>query len=95
MQASAALSSMPMTGDLDEQWGKYTDDYGSGVWLKDVLEIPFLESQFKSFAEKVAERGPWKALDIGCGMGKYTTKLLQAGKVAIFNLLVALTVDLI
>jgi len=70
---------MPMTGDVNEEWGKYADDYGSGVWLKDVLEIPFLESHFKSFDEKVSDRGPWKALDIGCGMGKYTTRLLQAG----------------
>jgi len=49
---------MPLTGDVDEQWGKYTDDYDSGVWLKDVVEIPLLESHFKSFDEKVFDRGP-------------------------------------
>lgn len=85
-----------MTSGVDEEWGKYADDYGSGVWLKDVLEIPFLESHFKSFAEKIAKRGPWKALDVGCGMGKYTTRLLQAGKfVVIFKLYLALVVDML
>lgn len=88
-----------MMGDLNDEWGKYTDDYGSGIWLKDVLEIPFLESHFKSFAEKASDRGPWKALDIGCGLGKYTTRLLQAGNQSCqyqYNLLhFTVSVDLI
>ncbi|XP_024364852.1 uncharacterized protein [Physcomitrium patens] len=66
--------------DEDQQWGKYKDDYHEGVWVKDVLEIPFLEGLFKRFAdEKLKQGNPWKALDVGCGMGKYTTRLLRAG----------------
>jgi ubiquinone/menaquinone biosynthesis C-methylase UbiE len=69
-----------MTGDHDQQWGKYSGDYQTSAWLKDVIETPFLEGQFKSIAQKALDRGkPWKALDIGCGMGRYTVRLLQAG----------------
>nr|PNR32567.1 hypothetical protein PHYPA_024509 [Physcomitrium patens] len=74
------LRSLLTMGDEDQQWVKYKDDYHEGVWAKDVLEIPFLEGFFKSFAEEKLKQGkPWKALDVGCGMGKYTTRLLRAG----------------
>ncbi|KAG0600000.1 hypothetical protein M758_12G192500 [Ceratodon purpureus] len=69
-----------MTENQDQQWGKYSADYNSGAWVKDAVEAPFLEGHFKSFAQKALDRGkPWKALDIGCGMGRYTIRLLQAG----------------
>lgn len=64
--------------DLLHQWNTFADDFDGSAWVKDEVEIPFCEAQFKSFAE-TREGAPWKALDVGCGMGKYTVKLMQAG----------------
>lgn len=39
-----------MASDGDgEAWDKIVADYKSLDWLKDMLEIPFLEAQFRSF----------------------------------------------
>lgn len=63
---------------MASQWDTLTTDFNSGVWMQPYCQQPFLDAQFKRL---VAEQGdaPWKILDVGCGMGQHTIKLLQAG----------------
>lgn len=67
--------------DVLRQWNKFTDDFDGSAWMKDVLEIPFCGAYLRTFGEK-REGAPWKALDVGCGTGKYTVKLMEAGWVS-------------
>jgi hypothetical protein len=62
----------------DPEWDKLTTDFGSGVWVHSFIQLPCMEAKIKRFVE---ERGgaPWKALDVGCGMGKHTLMVLRAG----------------
>lgn len=67
--------------DVLRQWNKFTDDFDGSAWMKDELEIPFCGAYVRTFGEK-REGAPWKALDVGCGTGRYTVKLMQAGWVS-------------
>ncbi|KAG0609182.1 hypothetical protein M758_8G164400 [Ceratodon purpureus] len=59
-------------------WDKLTNDFNTGTWGHTFCQIPLMEAKFRKFAE---ERGdaPWKVLDVGCGMGKHTLRVLKAG----------------
>jgi hypothetical protein len=62
-----------------------TTDFNAGMWIKDRCLNPFLESQFKRFAEQQGG-APWTAVDVGCGMGRHTLGLLKAGERFFFPL---------
>lgn len=61
------------------QWDGLGTDFNSGVWMLAYCQQPFWDAQLNKVAAEFQGIAPWKALDIGCGMGQHTIKMLQAG----------------
>jgi tRNA G46 methylase TrmB len=62
------------------QWDGLGTDFNSGVWMLAYCQHPFWNAQLNKVAAELQGSAPWKALDVGCGMGQHTIKMLQAGE---------------
>lgn len=68
------------------QYDPIASDFNSGTWTRSLIVSPFLDSLFKTFAQEQQKQAGgdgqarlWTAVDVGCGTGPVTIKLLQAG----------------
>lgn len=68
-----------MAAASSSQYDSITSDFSSGTWTVNLCLGPFLDSLFKTFAQEQGDDALWTAVDVGCGMGRHTIKLLQAG----------------